>query len=359
MSESQLNNVRYGYFDALRGMSMILVVYWHVSAVSLDIWGGINHFLCSFRMPLFFFVSGFFAFKPLNTWNKSKVSDIIVRKFKVQIIGSIVFTILYCVFMDRNLPCLSAVVSPQPIYWFTFVLFRFFITYIIIVIMTRVCKFRETTMWLILTSIAIICITIHTFLQEIIQIEPSAIYQTIMYVFTPSYFYYLPYFIAGLFARFQLEYFEKFVSNSGVKTLIIVSVTVFWCFIALDYLPNSKLHHTMWGFSLLYPIRFLTLILVIQFFYSIRQEFDKETKFSKAIRFVGRRTLDIYFIHFFLFPDLHFLKPYLSIGNSLILRLIVTLTFSILITAFTLLIGQVIRLSPILAEWLLGVNKKR
>lgn len=55
-------------FDALRGFSMVLVVMGHV-LLSMNL-GGYDTLLSSalltFRMPLFFFVSGFFAYRSVG-----------------------------------------------------------------------------------------------------------------------------------------------------------------------------------------------------------------------------------------------------------------------------------------------------
>lgn len=57
---------RIKYIDALRGFTMILVVFAHIEAFSMF---GMQHttflgsIFQSFRMPLFFFISGYIAFK--------------------------------------------------------------------------------------------------------------------------------------------------------------------------------------------------------------------------------------------------------------------------------------------------------
>ena len=68
------NNKRLEWLDALRGFTMILVVACHVAQMCY----GINlktsasmPFFVLFRMPLFFFVSGFLAWKPDILWTPS------------------------------------------------------------------------------------------------------------------------------------------------------------------------------------------------------------------------------------------------------------------------------------------------
>lgn len=45
-----LTNIRYGYFDALRGFAILLVVIHHVVYFSLGVGDGINVFIVSFFM---------------------------------------------------------------------------------------------------------------------------------------------------------------------------------------------------------------------------------------------------------------------------------------------------------------------
>ena len=78
---------RMEWLDAMRGFTMILVVAYHVAqfgfgesektSVSLP-------FLVLFRMPLFFFVSGFLAYKSRWAWTAASYGSLIWKKVKVQ-----------------------------------------------------------------------------------------------------------------------------------------------------------------------------------------------------------------------------------------------------------------------------------
>ena len=86
---------RLRYFDALRGFSMIFVVFSHVVLFSMGLTdvkdSTVNWVIMTFRMPLFFFVSGFFAYRVCTKWTASLVGDVIKRKIQAQVIGTIVF----------------------------------------------------------------------------------------------------------------------------------------------------------------------------------------------------------------------------------------------------------------------------
>ena len=59
---------RIGYIDALRGMAMILVVYFHIAAYGFGSYElGYNDIIERFRMPTFFFISGWLFYKAGST----------------------------------------------------------------------------------------------------------------------------------------------------------------------------------------------------------------------------------------------------------------------------------------------------
>ena len=134
-----------------------------------------------------------------------------------------------------------------------------------------------------------------------------------------------------------------------------VSVVSLWALTNINYI-----YIPLRGGTMLYFVRcILTLTLFIQLFYRYRHNFDKDTPFSRSIKLIGRRTLGIYFIHYFFLPDLQFLKPYFVIGNPDFMQWSAGLLISLIIIGICLLVGLIIRMSPILAEWLLGVRRQR
>lgn len=63
---------RLGYIDAIRGFTMILVVYGHVVIFLLEksahLSSNVNEIFVLFTMPLFFFISVFFAYSANYDW---------------------------------------------------------------------------------------------------------------------------------------------------------------------------------------------------------------------------------------------------------------------------------------------------
>ena len=74
--------------------------------------------------------------------------------------------------------------------------------------------------------------------------------------------------------------------------------------------------------------------------------------------FVGRRTLDIYLLHFFFLPKLLFLTPYLEPTRMMLVQLSLSLIVAALVVGLCLLVSEVIRSSNILAYICFGVKRK-
>ena len=70
---------------------------------------------------------------------------------------------------------------------------------------------------------------------------------------------------------------------------------------------------------------------------------------------VGRRSLDIYFLHYFLLPQGNpFINEFVISLDSPFLEYCLAVVLALLLVVASLLMGQVLRLSPFVARWLLG-----
>lgn len=100
-------NQRLRYIDAMRGLAIWLVVFSHVTNAYLKMpitnasFEGVYYMMTMFRMPLFFFVSGFFAFRMAEKWTWPTVKRVMTKKFQAQIVGLTVFCFLYGVCIRR------------------------------------------------------------------------------------------------------------------------------------------------------------------------------------------------------------------------------------------------------------------
>ena len=70
---------------------MILVVYHHLMIYTLSGYQSeLNQLFVSFRMPMFFFISGFVAYSEKHIWNKGHFVKSMRKKIEGQLFPSIV-----------------------------------------------------------------------------------------------------------------------------------------------------------------------------------------------------------------------------------------------------------------------------
>ena len=140
---------RIEYIDAMRGFTMILVIYSHVCVFCFkDYFMAFNDVLFLLRMPCFFFISGWLFYKATRVWDQSTVKQVISNKFMVQIVPTFIFLALH----ERTnfFHQLGAVKGG---YWFTFALFIYFVIYILSSLAFRRCKHRD--LWMLLIALFI------------------------------------------------------------------------------------------------------------------------------------------------------------------------------------------------------------
>lgn len=122
----EMRNKRIGYIDALRGFAMFLVVYAHVLNLGIGLplrSSVIGDFIALFHMPLFFYISGIFAYKSFDNWNGNKLRDGIVGKALQLLIPTLIMLTVYQVVRHGTI---TGFADGPSRYWFTFCLFIFF-----------------------------------------------------------------------------------------------------------------------------------------------------------------------------------------------------------------------------------------
>ena len=84
-------------------------------------------------------------------------------------------------------------------------------------------------------------------------------------------------------------------------------------------------------------------MVVVSFFFYKKEFFNENNMTSRLLKYIGQRTLDIYMLHYFLLPDLEFLKPYLITGNTVVVQTFFGIAISMAIISLCLLISNVLR----------------
>ena len=347
------SNQRLEYIDALRGFTMILVVYCHISCVSLGIVDfnstfSFNAFFMLLRMPLFFFVSGFVLYKATQLWNLKNSFAFILKKFKVQIISTSIFFILFCYIFNKSV--LDGVMDASKYgYWFTIALFFFFVLFIItdFIIKRLNCKLAaEIFIWL--TSGIVI-----RSLSSASTIEDLGISNNVASCLGLVYFKYYIFFVLGVVVKKVMPHFFKLINN-GIATALIV---VFFFVISIVYLKNDININVVLDDIVKVLIGAGGIITVFTFFYKYQNCFTKEKCVGRTLQYIGRRTLDIYLLHYLFLPhNLNMIGEWFTVHNNPTLELFIGIVLASMVIALCLVVSSIIRISPLLANWLFGVK---
>jgi len=335
---------RIEYIDALRGFTMILVVLQHVATFG---WGisddmpSIHPYLQQFRMPLFFFISGFVLYKTNVIWNVSHVRQFLSKKFLVQIIPTIVFLILFCKFTGWGL--VDSLFDPAKAgYWFTYTLFVFFVFYSIL----RLCFHGR------LEDIAIVVAALFfyviTWKPVYGNIPLSDSYKGLLGI---QQWIYFCFFLTGTLVR---KHFHLVQQKLDGRWLITLCVLVYFLLnFYRSTLPDVGLIKV--------PVNLLCslagILILFAFFRANQSSFSKDRAIGRVLQYVGRRTLDIYLLHYFFLPQgLGDAFPVFVDYPMPVVEAVCSFIIAIVIVALCLLMSNIIRLSPVLARWLFGVK---
>lgn len=333
---------RVQWIDAMRGFSMLLVVFGHVLILGMDVYGSfLNFILICFRMPLFFFVSGFFSYRVQCWWSRDRVADILKRKFQAQIFCTVLFFALYCFYIGER-PDFSLGFGG---YWFTIVLFQMYIVYLVCSMVSRVlCHDIVIPLLVIAAIISTLILGFHV--GRDLWLWDFLNWKNLMK--------YFQFFAAGIICAKYKNAFFKLLNNN---IFILISVLGWIALVILQYTDWYRpvfpvLYYGIYGTVL----RYCALFTVIIMFYGCRDFFAQNSRCSNWMCFIGQRTLDLYMIHFFLIPDLHWMSPFLSAGNMVIIQLLLAGIVTALITVVSLLISSILRRSSVLESFLFGVK---
>lgn len=342
---------RIEYIDALRGFTMLLVVIVHTSSYGLGLTNSsdiisYHSVLLQFIMPLFFFVSGFLLYKANCEWTASQTITFVKRKVNALILSPFIFMCAFTLYMKVNL-FVYLTDNYKGGYWFTFTLFTFYLIYITLQQLLKL--FRIKGYWrdiLLLIMAAGVYVIAAFSLYRLLPINES--FFSTLSVGTWSYFIYL---ILGTRVKKYFYQFEKCLDKSPLVMVCIMSF--FGANLLSSYIPFIVGLGT-----LLSTMKAITgIVIVFAFFRSKSALLTKDKTIGQVFQYVGRRTLDIYLIHyFFICTNMQVVLPEFSKLNSPFLEFMVSLFIGILVVAACLLISNVLRLSPRLAHFLFGAK---
>lgn len=346
MEQSKSNRI--GYIDALRGMAMILVVYFHIAAYGFGSYElGYNDIIERFRMPTFFFISGWLFYKIGRIWNRQAITDMIRKKFMVQIVPTVVFMLLYLLMF--NLLDISSFGSDKKGYWFTFVLFEYFVIYIITEALLNLQDSTKGEMR-VLAVMMILSVSAFYYAKYYTRYAVElGVWKDILGFFSFVKIRHIIFFWLGTFVRKHFDQYIQLTNNRYVTALLIALFTAIIVWPAVLSINGLEyISYLIAGIS--------GTIICFTFFRTHERHFSQETWYGRGLQLIGRRTLDIYLIHYFVLPyDLVRPEVWLQYHNNT-LFVPMALILSLWIIIISLLISSILRVSPLLAKYLFGTK---
>lgn len=344
IQEQEAHKNRIRWIDALRGFTMFLVVFGHVLFFSFDTQTDTiaASFFVTFRMPMFFFISGFIGYKAIDRWSARFYAQNLRKKLLVQTVPAFFFYTLFQ--LSHNSSALAFLNDGFGGYWFTFVLLEMFVIYFTVSLIAHHSK--DFMLDLLLISIAI-------FFQvlSITAFQDTALWRIFsLYNLT----FYFIFFAMGVLFRRHLPMVTSWLDKRYTQAAIIIS------FISLFYIHHSQPFAVPphLSYAVYLSCKILALLMIFNFFRFKKDYFNQDNALSKTMIYVGHRTLDIYLIHFFFLPDLSEYGERLLPSSMVLFQIIIPALIAAGIIALCLLCSELIRSSNVLAHYILGVKRQ-
>lgn len=351
---------RLEYIDALRGATMILVVFAHVETFMLSIEPGstlISALFLSFRMPLFFFISGFIAYKDNILWTIPFYINILSKKIRIQIIPTLFFGLLFT-YLFKIGDAVDFIYDYHKFgYWFTISLLgMFFILYSCNLIAFSFFRKRFKNVVLVLLIIIAALMFLFRFLYDR-NVEIAKISDVICLHQICTY---IPFFVCGYIVSQYKELFIRYFKNEVIMFCIFLLYCILfyiqWILPASIYETNSCLL----GYRSVqyFVVGILGIFIVYNLFRKNTEIFSKKTKIGLFLQKIGRRTLDIYMLHYFFLSAIPYIGNYIINTSNVTLELLVVFFLSLIVILCCLLISDILRQSKYFTFFLFGVKNK-
>lgn len=328
---------RIAYIDAMRGFTMILVVFAHVCYFCMDApLMGYNRIFYLFRLPCFFMISGW-LFEPIAS---RPFKEVIRHKAMVQLLPTFIFLLL----LAPPPEFFHQLGTLKGGYWFTFVLFEFFVIYLLIV---RLNKFWRPLVALGIALTAFCCARYYNAIHASASGVQTLLVSALGFMSVTLWRFFL-FFYIGAWIRRNFETFIRWTSKPWV--LLAIASTFF-------LIASTAHRDNLWFEMLRFFVGGITGMMMVFTCFRLSDSWMNKIHLSKPLQYVGTRTLDIYLLHYFFLP--RFLIPYadqLRAYNSQFIDFLVILAIALVVLAITLLASYIIRLSPFLGHYLFGVK---
>ncbi len=339
---------RMQWIDALRGFTMMLVVAYHVAQVSFgesEKLSAALPFLVLFRMPMFFFVSGFLAYNAGFQWTVPNALRLTWKKVRVQVVPAFVFLCVFIVFRKTNFWHSFVLCMRSPTkggYWFTWVLLQMFVIYYAVCLTS---KNRHWPIWLL-------------WIVSIMVYETMFMPKYFTYHKAPFFFHssliktmtFMQFFLFGNLVRRHWAWARR-TMDSGWFFPTVVVLAFFCC---ADFFRWHCLKF-MWTNLPRTLSMYLLVMVLVMFFRHYEAWFTRDRWLGRGMQYIGTRTLDIYLLHYIFLPSMPMVGVWLNANRpNFVLDIVLSMGVGLVVIGFCLLTSSLLRISPFLSLYLFG-----
>jgi surface polysaccharide O-acyltransferase-like enzyme len=223
-------NKRLVYVDCLRGVAMWMVVYSHIVSFSMGHIqpSPLGRFFSAVMLPLFFFISGFCAYKENLT--VASLGRQLLGKTRAILIPTVVMFLLFMLYSDSN-PLEVVTRYDKGGYWFTWVLFQIMLIYLVFCTIASGVK-QEWARWIVMASPLLL---FSAFSHIVGFTSQTAVTLELVKV----YGYYV-YFLLGLLVRRFDSQITAVLSKTWANALLFVVAAVSYIEIGGGYLLDYQ-----------------------------------------------------------------------------------------------------------------------
>jgi hypothetical protein len=161
---------------------------------------------------------------------------------------------------------------------------------------------------------------------------------------------YFPFFLLGNIVRRYWDQAQRLMDLKWFYPILIVIIIL----ATLDALK----WHTMrmaWANLPQTVAKFGLLLIVFMYFRYYKEYFTKFSIIGLSLQYIGRRTLDIYLIHFLFLPNLPTIGNFFDTNrHNFIMDITLSVLIGLVIIAFCIITSNILRVSPFFRKWLFG-----
>lgn len=328
---------RIAYIDAMRGFTMVLVIFAHVCHFCLgDSRLGYNAVFILFRLPCFFMLSGW-LFEPIAL---NPFKTVARHKAMVQLLPTFIFLLILAP-PPEFFHQLGALKGG---YWFTFVLFEYFMLYMLI---ERTGRIWSPILAFSITFVSFLYARYYDSIRSSAEGYQLVIIDVLGFLSVTCWRLFI-FFYLGAWMR---RYFDAFIRWTNKPVIILLVTAAFFLIASTSHKDN------LWFEMFRYYVGGITGMWMVFTLFRLSASLLQKLHIEKPMQYVGMRTLDIYLLHYFFLPRfLMEYSPQLQAYGSRLIEFVIIMAISLIILLLCLICSYIIRLSPFLAKYLFGVK---